>query len=102
MDFYYLVWGLVAICVFVLVRIQQSRIGRCWNYVREDEIAAEAMGIDTRWAKLAAFTLGAAIAGATGLFLLQACSNISREFHFYGIGDSLLHSCPRGMGSIPE
>ena len=66
MDFYYLVWAFVAITVFVLIRIQRSRIGRCWNYVREDEIAAQAMGIDTRWAKLIAFTLGAAIAGATG------------------------------------
>jgi len=71
-DFYYLVWAFVAITVFVLIRLQRSRIGRCWNYVREDEIAAQAMGIDTRWAKVVAFTLGLLLQERPGLFLPQS------------------------------
>jgi len=70
--------------------------------VREDEIAAEAMGIDTRWAKLAAFTLGAAHCRSDrDCFCCKACSNISREFHFYGIGDLFCIVVLGGMGSIP-
>ncbi|MFY9475070.1 MAG: branched-chain amino acid ABC transporter permease [Bacillota bacterium] len=101
-DFYYLVWALVAITVFVLVRLQRSRIGRCWNYVREDEIAAQAMGIDTRWAKLVAFTLGAGIAGATGTVFAAKLVVISPEsFNFM---ESVILFCIvilGGMGSIP-
>ncbi len=101
-DFYYLVWAFVAITVFVLIRLQRSRIGRCWNYVREDEIAAQAMGIDTRWAKVVAFTLGAAIAGATGTVFAAKLVVISPEsFTFM---ESVILFCIvilGGMGSIP-
>ena len=65
-DFYYLVWAAVALLLFCLGRLQRSRVGRAWNYVREDPIAAEATGVNTRWAKTLAFTLGAGIAGAAG------------------------------------
>jgi branched-chain amino acid transport system permease protein len=101
-DFYYLVWVFVAITVFVLVRLQRSRIGRCWNYVREDEIAAQAMGIDTRWAKLLAFTLGAAIAGATGTIFAAKLVVISPE-SFTFMESVILFTIVilGGMGSIP-
>ncbi len=101
-DFYYLVWAFVAVIVFVLVRLQRSRIGRCWNYVREDEIAAEAMGIDTRSAKLLAFTLGAAIAGATGTVFAAKLVVISPE-SFTFMESVILFTIVilGGMGSIP-
>lgn len=101
-DFYYLVWAFVAITVFALVRLQRSRIGRCWNYVREDEIAAAAMGIDTRSAKLLAFTLGAAIAGATGTVFAAKLVVISPE-SFTFMESVILFTIVilGGMGSIP-
>ncbi|MFN3347074.1 MAG: branched-chain amino acid ABC transporter permease, partial [Candidatus Bipolaricaulaceae bacterium] len=65
-DFFFLVWATVAVCAFALWQLQRSRIGRAWNYIREDEIAAEAMGVDVRALKLLAFVIGAAIAGLAG------------------------------------
>ena len=101
-DFYYLVWIFVAITVIILIRLQNSRIGRCWNFVREDEIAAAAMGIDTHWAKLVAFTLGASIAGAAGTIFAAKIMVISPEsFTFM---ESVILFCIvilGGMGSIP-
>ncbi|PKL06197.1 MAG: branched-chain amino acid ABC transporter permease, partial [Spirochaetae bacterium HGW-Spirochaetae-9] len=58
-QFYYLIWILIAIITFGLIRLQRSRVGRAWNYIREDETAAEALGVDVRHYKLAAFVLGA-------------------------------------------
>lgn len=101
-HFYYLVWACVAASVFALVRLQRSRIGRAWNYIREDEVAAEAMGIDVRWAKLLAFTLGAGLAGATGTVFAAKLVVISPEsFTFM---ESVILFCIvilGGMGSIP-
>ncbi|MCL5045357.1 MAG: branched-chain amino acid ABC transporter permease, partial [Actinobacteria bacterium] len=59
MDYYYLILAFVAFTVYAMKRLEDSRIGRAWNYIREDEVAAEAMGIDTTGYKLLAFVLGA-------------------------------------------
>lgn len=66
MDYYYLILAFVAFTVYAMKRLEDSRIGRAWNYIREDEVAAEAMGIDTTGYKLLAFVLGAAWAGVAG------------------------------------
>jgi branched-chain amino acid transport system permease protein len=58
LDFYYLIIVIVAITVFAMHRLVSSRIGRAWLAIREDEVAAEAMGIDTYKLKLLAFVLG--------------------------------------------
>jgi branched-chain amino acid transport system permease protein len=50
----------------LLVRLQDSRIGRAWVAIREDEIAAKAMGINTRNVKLLAFAMGASFGGVAG------------------------------------
>ncbi|MEW6228604.1 MAG: branched-chain amino acid ABC transporter permease [Bacillota bacterium] len=102
MHFYYLVWAFVAISVFALVRLQRSRIGRAWNCIREDPVAAEAMGIDTRWAKLLAFTLGAGLAGAAGTVFAAKLVIISPE-SFTFMESVILFSIVilGGMGSIP-
>ena len=101
-HFYYLVWVFVAVSMFALVRLQRSRIGRAWNYIREDEVAAEALGIDVRAAKLLAFTLGAGLAGATGTIFAAKLVVISPEsFTFM---ESVILFCIvvlGGMGSIP-
>ena len=62
-HFHYLIWGFVALTVFLFYRLKQSRFGRALNYLREDEIAAEGSGVNTAYYKLAVFGLGAAWAG---------------------------------------
>lgn len=79
LDFYFLVWAAIVLLLLALLRLQRSRIGRAWNYVREDPIAAEATGINTRWAKALAFTLGAGIAGATGTIFATKMMVISPD-----------------------
>ena len=64
---YYYLLMLVALAVIVVnVRLQNSRIGRAWEAIREDEVAARAMGIDTRNLKLLAFAMGASFGGVAG------------------------------------
>jgi len=64
--YYYLLVFLVIVIVFVCLRLQTSRIGRAFVAIREDEIAAKAMGINTRNIKLLAFAMGASFGGASG------------------------------------
>ncbi len=64
---YYYLLLLVALAVIVVnLRLQNSRIGRAWEAIREDETAARAMGIDTRNLKLLAFAMGASFGGLAG------------------------------------
>jgi len=64
--YYYLFLALVLLTVLVCYRLQDSRIGRAWMAIREDEIAAKAMGINTRNMKLLAFGMGASFGGVSG------------------------------------
>ncbi len=64
--YYYLFLALVIISVIICDRLQKSRIGRAWMAIREDEIAAKAMGINTRNMKLLAFGMGATFGGVSG------------------------------------
>ena len=65
--YYYLFLALVVISVVISHRLQVSRIGRAWMAIREDEIAAKAMGINTRNMKLLAFGMGATFGGVSGV-----------------------------------
>ncbi len=64
--YYYLFLTLVVISVVICHRLETSRIGRAWMAIREDEIAAKAMGINTRNMKLLAFAMGATFGGVSG------------------------------------
>ncbi len=64
--YYYLFLVLVVVSVIVCHRLETSRIGRAWMAIREDEIAAKAMGINTRNMKLLAFGMGATFGGISG------------------------------------
>src|SRR5690606_1934343 len=64
--YYYLFLALVLVTIFVSYRLEDSRIGRAWMAIREDEIAAKAMGINTRNMKLLAFGMGASFGGVAG------------------------------------
>lgn len=102
MQFYYFVWVVVAFVAFMLLRLQKSRIGRAWNAIREDEIAAEAMGIDVRTYKLLAFTLGAALAGLAGNIYAAKMAVVSPQSFLFM--ESALLFCIvllGGLGSLP-
>ncbi|KAB7603954.1 ABC transporter permease subunit [Verminephrobacter eiseniae] len=64
--YYYLFLALVLLSIVICWRLQDSRIGRAWMAIREDEIAAKAMGINTRDMKLLAFGMGASFGGVSG------------------------------------
>ncbi len=59
--YYYLFLALVLFSIVICHRLQLSRVGRAWMAIREDEIAAKAMGINTRNLKLLAFGMGATV-----------------------------------------
>jgi len=64
--YYYLLVAMAMLAVLVCVRLQDSRLGRAWMAIREDEVAARAMGINVRNVKLLAFSLGATFGGVAG------------------------------------
>lgn len=64
--YYFLFLFLVIVTIFITSRLQHSRLGRAWVAIREDEIAAKAMGINTRNVKLLAFAMGASFGGVAG------------------------------------
>ena len=66
MKYYWLLLGVALVIIVVNLRLQNSRIGRAWEAIREDEVAARAMGIDTRNIKLLAFAMGATFGGVAG------------------------------------
>jgi len=65
-KYYYLLVLVLLLIIVVNLRLQNSRIGRAWEAIREDEIAARAMGINTRNLKLLAFAMGASFGGISG------------------------------------
>ncbi|MBI1394564.1 MAG: ABC transporter ATP-binding protein [Betaproteobacteria bacterium] len=65
-KYYYLLLVVLIAVVIVNIRLQDSRIGRAWVAIREDEVAAQAMGINTRNVKLLAFAMGASFGGIAG------------------------------------
>jgi len=101
-NYYFLMLIMVVLCVFVVRRLNDSRVGRAWIAIREDEVAAEAMGINTVWMKLLSFGLGAVLAGLAGVFYAAKMRFVSPEsFNFL---ESIIILCMvvlGGMGSIP-
>jgi len=77
--YYYLFLTLVVVSVVISHRLQLSRVGRAWMAIREDEIAAKAMGINTRNLKLSAFGMGATFGGVSGAMFASFQGFISPE-----------------------
>lgn len=102
LEFYYVFGVLAIIAIIVSVRLQKSRLGRAWLYVRHDEDAAEAMGIDTVRVKLAAYVIGAIFGAIGGAFFAVNLSAISPEsFSFEQSVLILMAVILGGMGKIP-
>jgi branched-chain amino acid transport system permease protein len=77
--YFYLFLALVVVSVIICHRLEFSRIGRAWMAIREDEIAAKAMGINTRNMKLLAFGMGATFGGVAGSMFAAFQGFISPE-----------------------
>ena len=101
-PFFYLVLVFCALAVFVSQRLAGSRVGRAWNAMREDELAAEAMGVSTIKYKLLAFAMGAAVGSLSGtLFAVQIGSIAPASFTIIVSITALAVVILGGMGSIP-
>lgn len=82
-QFYYLVWGMVAISILLFYGLWKSRFGRALNCIKEDDVAAEGCGINVSGYKLAAFVLGAFWAGMVGTVYAAKMVTIAPEsFNF--------------------
>jgi branched-chain amino acid transport system permease protein len=77
--YYYLFLALVVVSVLICSRLEDSRIGRAWMAIREDETAAKAMGINTRNMKLLAFGMGATFGGVSGTLFASFQGFVSPE-----------------------
>ncbi|PLZ01219.1 ABC transporter ATP-binding protein [Burkholderia sp. WAC0059] len=104
-DVYLYYYAFVICALFVIwvcTRLQHSRIGRAWAAIREDEIAAKAMGINTRNVKLLAFAMGASFGGLSGAMFGAFQGFVSPESFTYWESVVVL-SCVvlGGMGHIP-
>jgi branched-chain amino acid transport system permease protein len=99
---YYLMLIFLVITIVGVERLQNSRLGRAWMYVREDQVAAEAMGIDTTRVKLLAFVIGSAWAGLMGSLYAGKITVISPDLGKFL--ESVVMFCIvvlGGTGSIP-
>jgi branched-chain amino acid transport system permease protein len=98
---YYLMIALALFTIFVVRRLQDSRLGRAWMALREDEIACQAMGINKTRTKLSAFALGATWAGMGGVVFAAKTTFINPAS--FTIWESVIILCCvvlGGMGSI--
>ena len=99
---YYLFVALTLLTIFVALRLQDSRVGRAWVAVRENEVAAVAMGIDTRNVKLLAFAMGATFGGVGGGLFAAFQGFVSPES--FTLMESIMILCMvvlGGMGHVP-
>jgi ABC-type branched-subunit amino acid transport system permease subunit len=100
--YYVLMAILIFVCIILVTNLQRSRLGRAWMAVREDELAASAMGVNTRNIKLLAFSIGAAFSGFAGCYFGAKLSSVSPEnFSFLVSVTVLLMVTLGGMGNIP-
>ncbi len=99
--YFYLFLGLTLVIVLVSQRLEHSRIGRAWMAIREDEIAASAMGLNTRNLKLLAFAMGAMFGGVSGTLFAGFQGFVSPES--FSLMESVMILCMvvlGGMGNI--
>jgi branched-chain amino acid transport system permease protein len=101
-PFFYLILVMLVATIFIIARLEDSRVGRAWLAIREDEVAAECSGINIMKYKLIAFAVSASIGAIAGSFFARWYSFISPvSFKFW---ESILILCMvvlGGMGSIP-
>src|SRR5579862_3767244 len=101
MPYYYVGVALVALLIFCSTRLKTSRVGRAWMAIREDEIAAAAMGVNRVKLKLLAFSTGAAFAGATGTLFVAKLQTATPEMFMFPVSVMILVMVVfGGIGSV--
>jgi branched-chain amino acid transport system permease protein len=101
-SIYYLAFVSVILMIIIVRRLGNSRLGRAWKYVREDEDAAEAMGINRWRIKLLAYVFGAVVGGYGGsLFAIKMTAIAPQSFSFIQSAMILLAVVLGGLGRIP-
>jgi branched-chain amino acid transport system permease protein len=100
-PYYYVGLALVAFLILASRRLKDSRIGRAWMAIREDEIAAAAMGVDRVRYKLLAFAIGAAFAGATGTLYVAKLQTATPDMFMFPVSVMILVMIVfGGIGSV--
>ncbi|HET7026884.1 MAG TPA: branched-chain amino acid ABC transporter permease [Candidatus Limnocylindrales bacterium] len=100
-PYYLTIVGIITISMIFLYRLQDSRLGRAWVALREDELAAASMGINTITTKLLAFAIGASTSGLAGVFYSAKLSTVSPgDFGFTVSFTALAMVVLGGMGNI--
>ncbi len=100
-PYYYVGLGLIALLILTSVRLRDSRIGRAWMAIREDETAAAAMGVNPVKYKLMAFAIGAAFAGMTGVYFVAKLQTATPEMFNFNVSSMLIVMVVLGgMGSV--
>jgi branched-chain amino acid transport system permease protein len=100
-PFFWLVLVLVALVLFVNFRLRDSRLGRAWIAIREDEVAAASMGVPLVKTKLLAYATGAAFGGISGAFLASYQSAVNADQFQFGFSIFILAMIiVGGLGSI--
>jgi ABC-type branched-subunit amino acid transport system permease subunit len=101
-PYYYLILVLIGVLIFVNIRLRDSRLGRAWIAIREDEIAAASSGINLSRTKLFAFGSGAFFAGIAGAYHAAKLGGVTPDDFNYS--DSIIYLAMvviGGLGSIP-
>ncbi len=100
-PYYYFVLALVVVVLFVNFRLRDSRLGRAWIAIREDEVAASSMGIPLVKTKLLAYAVGAAFGGMSGAFLGSFLQSVNGNQFQFGFSIFILSMVILGgLGSI--
>jgi branched-chain amino acid transport system permease protein len=101
-PYYYLILGVIVLSLFLINNLRNSRLGRAWMAIREDEVAAAATGINTVTTKLLAFALGASFSGFAGTYYASKLFIVSPEsFSFQAVSVVVLVMVVLGgMGSM--
>jgi len=100
-PFYVTMLGILAVVMILIYRLQDSRLGRAWMAIREDELAAASSGINTITTKLLAFALGASTAGFAGVFSASKLGNVTPDQFQFAVSFTILAMVVLGgMGNI--
>src|SRR5260221_1382861 len=100
-PYYYLGLLMIGLLIFVSLRLQNSRVGRAWMAIREDEIAAGAMGINRTHLKLLPFAIGAAFGGMTGALYVAKLQTATPDMFMFPVSVMILVMIVLGgMGSV--
>jgi branched-chain amino acid transport system permease protein len=102
LPYYYLMLGLIAVAVLAANNLRASRLGRAWMAIREDELAAAHVGINTTATKLAAFAIGASFSGLAGCAYASKLQLVSPDQFGFNVSVAVLSMLVLGgMGNIP-